>query len=768
MRRLRGLAAISSRRADPLAGAAVALITLAGVAMIMRLWKADFGVPFLYGGDSSLFLLFTKSVLQHGWLYVNPDLGAPFGQQVYDFPVSSGDTIHILELKLLGLFSSNPATVVNVFVLIGFPLTAISAFATFRVLAVSRLPAAVCAVLFAVLPFHFFENVAQPFHSAYWVVPPACYLVLSILAGRPLFARADHPRHRLLAYASRRTLLTLLLCLVIGSAGSNYYALYAAILVAAVTPFALLRTRRLRTFFSGALVAVAIVGAVFVNALPTIVYHAENGTNHSVGQRQAQESELYSLSIAPLVLPIQDHRLSPLAHLRDRYQENSPLPGVAQGPGLGIVASIGFLWLLGFALASCVGAVRRSSAWSMHGDAALSTVASFLIATTGGFSIIFALLISPQLRVWERFNIFIGFFSLLAVALLLERAVARIGTRGVRRYAAVALLAGVLVIGALDQTSNRNVFFAPPFAKYAAEYHMDGDFVKRIERRMPPAAEIFELPYVPFPDGLPVNRTYTFDQVRGYLQSSDLRWSYGAMQGRPADWSAALADKPVELVLPAVAAAGFDGIWIDRFAYNDDARALERQIGEILRERPITSSDGRLSFFDLRSYRRSLAHMHTPPQLADLRAATLYPLRPEAGPGLTPLTAPSGAFVSRFQLTGHTGELRIENPATRTRRVTLQLRLSPAVRPAVVRVTTPSGPAVLRGADPLRIVLRLPPGSSAIRFAVARAPASLPVSFDSQLTQAAFAAFARPGPNQPSQPVPGRIATTFGFGTRVP
>ena len=117
------------------------------------------------------------------------------------------------------------------------------------------------------------------------------------------------------------------------------------------------------------------------------------------------------------------------------------------------------------------------------------------------------------------------------------------------------------MFGALDQTSNRNVFFAPPFAKYTAEYQTDGDFVKRIERRMPSGAQIFELPYVPFPDGLPVNRTYTFDQVRGYLQSSDLRWSYGAMQGRSADWTAALADKPVELVLPAVAAAGFEPLF---------------------------------------------------------------------------------------------------------------------------------------------------------------------------------------------------------------
>src|SRR5213078_1980225 len=121
--------------------------------------------------------------------------------------------------------------------------------------------------------------------------------------------------------------------------------------------------------------------------------------------------------------------------------------------------------------------------------------------------------------------------------------------------------------------------------------------------------------------------------VRGYLQSSDLRWSYGAMQGRPADWTAALADKPVELVLPAVAAAGFDGIWIDRFAYKDDARALERQIGEILGQRPITSSDGRLSFFGLRAYRRSLARTHTGALFAALGAATLDPLRSEAGPG---------------------------------------------------------------------------------------------------------------------------------------
>jgi phosphoglycerol transferase len=90
-----------------------------------------------------------------------------------------------------------------------------------------------------------------------------------------------------------------------------------------------------------------------------------------------------------------------------------------------------------------------------------------------------------------------------------------------------------------------------------------------------------------------------YDLMRGYLHSDDLRWSYGFMKGRPGDPSPALAELPTEQMARDVAAAGFSGIYIDRFGYDDNAASLERELTAATGEQPLVSPNGRLSFFEL-------------------------------------------------------------------------------------------------------------------------------------------------------------------------
>ena len=58
--------------------------------------------------------------------------------------------------------------------------------------------------------------------------------------------------------------------------------------------------------------------------------------------------------------------------------------------------------------------------WRLQGAAAAAALTSLLIATTGGFSLLFAHLVSPQLRVWARLHVFIAFFALVGIAALLD------------------------------------------------------------------------------------------------------------------------------------------------------------------------------------------------------------------------------------------------------------------------------------------------------------------------------------------------------------
>ena len=186
-------------------------------AVVLRLWNATLGVPFWPGGDGYLVLAQVKGVLDNGWVLNNPALGAPFGQDLHDF-AANREILHVAFVKVLGLFSSNPGAVVNVYFLLSFPLAGLTAFLVLRRLGISRPTAVAMSVLYALTPYHFRH---QTFLFGYYMVPVAAYLVLGVYAGTPLF------EHR------RRALWTLGLCVAVALSGI-YYAAFTVMLLSLI------------------------------------------------------------------------------------------------------------------------------------------------------------------------------------------------------------------------------------------------------------------------------------------------------------------------------------------------------------------------------------------------------------------------------------------------------------------------------------------------------------------------------------------------------
>src|SRR5262249_32652909 len=147
-------------------------------------------------------------------------------------------------------------------------------------------------------------------------------------------------------------------------------------------------------------------------------------------------------------------------------------------------------------------------------------------------------------------------------------------------------------------------------------YQSDADFVARIEASVPPGAMIMQLPFVPFPEHIDVENMHDYELLRGYLHSRKLRWSYGAMKGRPAaHWIAndkgfiPMAEKFYfqhavysgisSKGLDTLAFIGFSGIYVDLNGYPDDGVAIMSFLKSALDEEPIMSHDDRLAFFPL-------------------------------------------------------------------------------------------------------------------------------------------------------------------------
>lgn len=551
--------------------AAAALLASAGAVLFLKLWDADLRVPLsFYSGDGTLNLMLVKDAMKHTWFYENPDLGAPNKQLLYDYPVLSGDGLHVLLFRLGGLFTEDPALVLNLFFLLTFPLTAVTAYLVLRRLTVGREVAFVFALLYTLVPYHFMRGETHVFLAAYYAVPIGAYLALSVLEGRGRIGLGVGGLAAVVALAS----------------GSFYYSAFTVLLVAVAAVLRYLETRERRALAAGGFVVGVILAVSLVQLSPTIVYRIKHGTNDEVAQRYWFESENYGLKLTQLLLPVDGHRVDALARRKAEYRQQIP-QNEGTAATLGIVGAVGFLWLLGVAVAAVVG-VGRSRALRPHRSLAALTVVAVLVGTTGGLSTLIAVA-WPQIRAWNRLSIFIAFFALAAVALLLEGLRRRIPT-----VAFPILLAGILVLGAADQTTDA---FVPPYALVKGQYRADEQWFRSLEARLPAHAAVVQLPYETFPEPTPGLRDL-YEPAKAYVHSSDLRWSWGAMRG-PDDWAGQHATKPAAELVPTARQAGFAAILVDRLAYADQGTAVEADLRGVLGSAPALSPDGRYWFWPL-------------------------------------------------------------------------------------------------------------------------------------------------------------------------
>jgi phosphoglycerol transferase len=678
----------------------------------LHLGQADANVPFRYKQDGLFFGMTVKTVIEQGWYEHNDRLGAPFGLDLHDFAALGGNNLDYVAIKAFGLFSGDYAVVENAYYLLTFVLIAIAALLVLRAIGVSTLAAGVAAVLYAFAPYHLLRGENHLMLSAYYSVPLACWLALMILDGDPLFFSvppSDDARPR---FNRRRAALMVLACVVIGSSsGSAYYAAFASLLIAVAAGVSYLWHRNARVLLSGIEAALLILVVVTVNLSPALAYRAKHGVNAEVAKRGAPESENFGLKIAQMVLPVEGHRLKPLADLRAKYSAFPPRTE-ADASTLGTAGTIGFGWLVIVAFGAIGWPQSRERRRERHLSAA--ALGLVLLATVGGGATLIALLLTTQIRAWNRVSIFVLFLALGAIALLLDRLRPRFGSRQRVGMAAVAVV--VVVVGVADQVSPAVL---PPYDQIRNEYRSDHRFVEGLERRLPRGAAIFQLPYIAFPEPPPTAGVETnYDHLRGFLHSRHLRWSAAAMKDRPADWSAAQMTKPLEVVLPAVVAAGFAGVWIDRRAYGPAADTVQHQVEGIVGERADTSGDAHFAFFDLRRFAADERTRLGPERITILRDATLHPVTIKYSDGFGLLESD---LTDNWRWAEAHARVVLHNPKRTPQSATVTIPVAAGTAGEFhLEVLRPGGPperhTIHQERSSVRFRVIVPPGDSSIRL----------------------------------------------------
>ena len=131
------------------------------------------------------------------------------------------------------------------------------------------------------------------------------------------------------------------------------------------------------------------------------------------------------------------------------------------------------------------------------------------------------------------------------------------------------------------------------------QYISDKHFVEKIEANIPGGA-VYQLPYMPFPEVMPINNLASYALFRGYLHSSSLHWSYGCMSGRKGDlFFSNLAVQPLSNQIRAIKPLGFNGVYVDRRGYVDRGKVVETELRKVLSVEPLVSEDKNLVFFPM-------------------------------------------------------------------------------------------------------------------------------------------------------------------------
>ncbi len=524
-----------------------------------RLTLKNWVVPFDYHEDSLMVIGWIQATADGDFLpFLSKDihrLGAPYDANWNDWPVWGEEIICGLGLlaKGVGLF-----TAANLGVLLGYLSTALAFYACCRLLRFRREWAFVGAALFAFTYFHAYRSLHHLMHTYSHTVPFAIVCVWLIGFSR---------RMRLWDW---RVWLCLATAFVMGLTNPYNLNLFGQLLCLALGVQWFSQRRKPNLLVGGLSLAIIVVCFLAIN-LDTFSYGWMHGKNADALQRHYYESELFALKPMELVIPPTSHKVAALAELGKHYLLQAWVKGEMFSPYLGIVGLAGLVWMFGEAV--WLQLKRRRGPQRFPAYAAMVLWVAFY-AVIGGLNCLIAAFGLPLFRGSNRYSIFISALVLLFLVSRLSRL-----TRRWQPSTRLVLATGLLVVGLCDQLPQATS--PDETAMWAKMVETDRAFTEAMEAKLPPAAMIFQLPVMPYPESTPVQGVQAYEHLRPYFFSKRLRFSFGSNKGRPReDWQQEVEKLPPAEMARTLERYGFAALYVNRKGFSDQGQGLLKQLAE--------------------------------------------------------------------------------------------------------------------------------------------------------------------------------------------
>lgn len=380
------------------------LVVTIVLVLVYDLHSVSLRIPVAYTGDGFFFGANAKTIIETGWVQHTSRLGAPFGQELYDFSIG-GDNGNYLVMRLLAFGTDDWALLSNLFFFFTFYSNTLVSYFCFGGCAVggSRRSSVHCCSGWLPSTLHASSMWCSP--TMRWFPSVSCWRFEQHLATR------STATHRF-GWAG-----WVLVCVAVGSFNA-YWAVFGVLSLVFVTALSALVNRTVRPLLHGAAFAAVITIVVVLNQAGTLLFQARNGPGAIVSRRLPIETDVFGLRLIQLITPIPGGRLSFLNGISKTLGQGYPSEATQY---LGLVGSWCFLAMLLWLLVTVAGGRPRTSGFSARSLLAATTVIWIFVATTGGFDWLALLVGFDRIRGWNRSSIVIMFLVLTWAALTFPR-----------------------------------------------------------------------------------------------------------------------------------------------------------------------------------------------------------------------------------------------------------------------------------------------------------------------------------------------------------
>lgn len=566
--------------------------------------------------------------------------GAPFGNNAIGYPFGLElryfATTEYLQDALAGLISApshNPFVGINAVYALSFPMTALAALWVFRIVGVRGPIAIFTALAFTAIPFHWLRIQHIFLGTMYSAV---LGVGLALLTGNGSIERRLADRRRW------PTIALLAALFVVIAVSGIYYACFTILLCSAALVYRLAHRPSWRGALVSAIPLMGVVVALVAALMPAWVFERAHPALRTVANRHVIESVTYSGNLAFTLVPAPFTQIPGLKNLNPSIEHAFAEAVAARTSGVEWYANFGSLFtVLALALAG-VGWF-----WSVRGrghgatspgpatdvpkpDTKVSLgLVGLLLATTvlffvpWGLNVVFAALVTPQLRGWDRL-VPILFLLIFTAAMVTWRSMG-LPQRGARAALIATCCLGLLLF---DSVLPHQVRFAAAATSGQETLSVGEQYANALNAAIPGGCAMLQLPYQPYPEIPKLHELPGSDPFLPALTNPGKTWSFGAMKGTlGSEWQRVLASDIDKSAVSDLVAGGFCGIHVDRRGLTPDEDVkLGKRLSALLGAPVTTGHGGDWAAYALpRAAPDKVVDVRNPAELPDRLATFFYP-----------------------------------------------------------------------------------------------------------------------------------------------